>query len=214
MRYVALIVFCCAAFTQETAWQDKVGPEAAPETIAPIHAPFDMPQPKRPAFPDAVYVITDFGAESGGRINCAAAINAAITTCTKAGGGTVNIPAGLWLTGAIHLKNNVNLHLDKDAVVRFSENPKDYLPVVFTRWAGFECYNYSPLIYAQDCHNIAITGSGTIDGNGRPWWPWEERQEATAYRMYEEQILKDIPPEQRIYGTPEDGLRPQLISPH
>lgn len=212
MRWV-LILFIGAWAACAADWRDQVGPDAAPEAIAPIHAPFDMPQLTRPRFPEAVFPITDFGAEPGGNAKNTNAINAAITACAASGGGSVHVPAGVWLTGAIHLKSNVNLHLAQDAVLRFSDDPADYLPVVFTRWAGFECHNYSPLIYARDCRNIAITGPGTLDGNGRAWWPWFDRQAGTAMRMYQSQILKGTPPEERVYGTPQDGLRPQFISP-
>ncbi|MBN1342588.1 MAG: glycoside hydrolase family 28 protein [Phycisphaerae bacterium] len=194
-------------------WRDKVGPDAAPDQIAPIKAPFNMPQLSRPVFPDRVFNIADYGAVGDGRAKNTQPIAAAIAACAKAGGGTVSIPKGTWLTGAIHLESNVNLRLCKGATLRFSDDPNDYLPVVFTRWAGFECCNYSPLIYARDCENVAVTGPGTIDGNGRPWWPWEKRQSDTAMRMYKEQILKDVPVKDRVYGTPKDGLRPQLISP-
>lgn len=194
-------------------WRSLVGPDNAPDAIAPIEAPFEMPQLERPSFPDARFVITDYGAVSGGEISCTKAINAAIEACANAGGGMVVCPAGTWLTGAIHLKSNVNLHLAEGALLRFSTVPEDYLPVVFTRWAGFECYNYSPLIYARDCENIAVTGPGAIDGNGKVWWPWFDRQEATASAMYRDKILKNVPPEERVYGTVEAGLRPQLISP-
>jgi len=194
-------------------WRAKVGPDAAPRQIAPIRAPFDMPQLSRPVFPDRVFNVADHGAVGDGRTKNTQAIATAIDACAKAGGGVVLLPKGTWLTGAIHLKSNVNLHLGQGATLRFSDDPTDYLPVVFTRWAGFECYNYSPLIYACDCENIAVTGPGTIDGNGRPWWPWEKRQADTAMRMYKEQILKDVPVAERVYGRPEHGLRPQLISP-
>ncbi len=194
-------------------WQSLVGPENAPEEIAPIEAPFAMPQFSRPKFPDRTFCVTDFGARGDGATLNTEFIQAAVNACSDAGGGVVEIPEGTWLTGAIHLKSHVNLHLAKGAVVRFSDNPQDYLPVVFTRWAGFECYNYSPLIYAKDGENIAITGEGCFDGNGRNWWSWFERQEQTAMRMYREQILQDIPPEERRFGTPEDGLRPQFIAP-
>ncbi|GMV90428.1 MAG: polygalacturonase [Candidatus Hydrogenedentota bacterium] len=196
-----------------TGWSARVGVEAAAHAIEPIVAPFDMPQLQRPVFPDRVFDIAVFGAVGDGETKNTGAIRAAIEACADAGGGVVRVPAGTWVTGAIHLRSNVNLHLDEGAVLRFSTDPADYLPVVFTRWAGFECYNYSPLIYARDCENIAVTGPGTIDGNGEAWWSWEPRQEPTAFRMYEEQILKGVPPEERIYGTVEDGLRPQLISP-
>jgi hypothetical protein len=68
--------------------------------------------------------------------------------------------------GAIHLKSNANLHFEEEAEVHFNDNPDDYLPVVCTRWAGFEVYNYSPLIYAYQCENITITGSGKLFGHG------------------------------------------------
>ncbi len=187
--------------------------DTVPKEIAPIQAPFPMPQLSRPVFPEARFKISDYGAVPDGTTRNTEAIAAAIDACVKNGGGTVVIPKGTWLTGAIHLKSNVQLFLADGAVLRFSDDPKDYLPVVYTRWAGFECYNYSPLIYARDCKNIGITGPGEIDGNGRKWWSWEERQQPSAYKMYEEQVLKDVPVEERVYGTPEAGFRPQLISP-
>ena len=144
---VAILSFSALqAFGQAdaAAWQDwrtLVGPEKAPDAIAAIEAPFEMPQLSRPTFPDAVFNVADFGAVGDGAANNRQAINAAIDACTAAGGGTVLVPAGEWLTGAIQLKSNVNLHLAEGATLRFSVDPKDYLPVVFTRWAGFECFN-------------------------------------------------------------------------
>ena len=184
-----------------------------PSEIEPIRAPFPMPQLTRPEFPNRTMNIVDYGGIGDGRTLNSHAFAAAIQTCSNEGGGTVLIPPGKWLTGAIHLQSNINLHLSEGAVLKFSDNPADYLPVVFTRWAGFECYNYSPLIYAHNCENIAITGPGSIDGNGRDWWAWEKQQQETAYKMYNNQILKGISVDKRIYGTPEAGLRPQLIAP-
>ena len=77
-----------------------------------------------------------------------AAFRRAIDQCAKAGGGKVVVPPGTYLTGAIHLKSNVNLEVSKGATIKFSQNPKDYLPVVFSRWEGVELFNYSPFIYA------------------------------------------------------------------
>lgn len=213
MRTLILGILFGANIIGAQEWLPLVGPETAPSDIAPILAPFDMPPLDRPRFPDKTYSIVDFGGLAGGNYNNREAINAAIFACAESGGGRVLIPEGVWLTGAIHLRSNVNLHLARGAIVKFSDNPEDYLPVVFTRWAGFECQNYSPLIYARDCENIAITGDGILEGNGQAWWPWVDRQADTAQRMYQEQILKGIPPEQRIYGTPIAGLRPQMISP-
>jgi len=184
-----------------------------PVEIQSLNPPFPMPSLQRPRFPDRNFDIRDFGAREDGTTLNTEAFKKTILACSAAGGGMVIVPPGQWLTGAIHLKSNINLHLQEGAQLHFSDNPSDYLPVVFTRWAGFELYNYSPLIYARDCTNIAVTGPGQIFGHGRLWWNWKNIQSQTARRIYEEQVLKNIPPEKRIYGTPAAGLRPQLISP-
>lgn len=172
-----------------------------------------MPGLARPVFADRTYDVRDYGAKSDGETTNTDAIHNAIEACTADGGGTVRVPPGKWLTGAIHLESNVNLHLEEDAELHFSTEPEDYLPVVFTRWAGFELYNYSPLIYARDCENIAVTGPGKLFGHGPSWWPWAKIQEDTARRVYREQVLGNVPAGKRVYGTPEAGLRPQFISP-
>lgn len=104
------------------------------------------------------FSIVDYGAVKGGETVNTEAIAKAIAACNKAGGGRVVIPEGEWLTGPIHFQSNVNLHLEENAILRFTDNPSDYLPAVMTSWEGMECYNYSPLLYAMDCENIAITG--------------------------------------------------------
>lgn len=140
------------------------------------------------------------------------AVQEAVDECAAQGGGRVIVPAGTYKTGCIHLKSNVELHLEDGAVLSFSDNPNDYLPVVFTRWEGMECYNYSPLIYANGCENIAVTGSGTLIGNGASWWGWKERQQKAAEELcYAES--NGIPPEKRIYGTEKAALRPSFIQP-
>lgn len=139
-------------------------------------------------------------------------IQAAVNACADMGGGTVIVPKGEWLSGAIHLKSNINLHLEDGAVIIFSDKPSDYLPVVFTRWEGMECYNYSPLIYANGCENISVTGKGTLVGNGQAWWHWKKLQQEAALELcYAE--FHCIPPEKRIYGTEKAALRPSFIQP-
>ncbi len=184
-----------------------------PEEIEPVTAPFIMPQLKKPHFPDRSFNIVDYGAIGDGKRKNTSAFRKAIGACSVAGGGMVLVPAGKWFTGAIHLKSNVNLHFEQGAELHFSDDPDDYLPVVFTRWAGFEVYNYSPLIYARQCNNIAITGPGKLFGHGDEWWKWVNKGEETIKYIYENQVLQDISPEQRIAGTPEAGLRPQFINP-
>ena len=110
--------------------------------------------------PTGLVPITDFGAKPDGS-KCTVAFARAIGVCADAGGGRVVVPPGRWLTGAIHLKSNVELHLENGAEVVFSQDVEDYLPAVQTSYEGTECWNYSPLIYAFGCTNVAITGSGT-----------------------------------------------------
>jgi len=133
-----------------------------------------------------------------------------INQCAEKGGGKISIPEGIWYSGPLHLKSNIELHLCKNAVIEFSDIPEDYLPTVFTRWEGMECYNYSPLIYAKDCENISITGKGKLIGNGQAWWNWKQYQGTAANELcYAER--NGIPVEERVYGTRAAALRPSFI---
>ena len=188
-------------------------PDTSVQDIEPIKAPFDMSQLQRPVFPNRVFNILKFGALGDGVAKNTQAFRDAIKACSERGGGKVVVPEGKWFTGAIHLKSNVNLHMEEGAEIHFSDRPEDYLPVVFTRWAGFELMNYSPFIYAINCENIAITGPGKLFGHGEAWWDWFKRQSVTGIKINNEMVLKNVPPEQRVFGTPHAGLRPQFISP-
>lgn len=139
------------------------------------------------------------------------AIQKAVDACTAQGGGTVLIEAGDWNCGPIHLASHVHLQLEKGAKITFSDRPEDYLPVVFTRWEGMECYNYSPLIYAKDAEDISITGEGELYGNGAKWWEWRAvQQQVGADELYRE-ASEGIPVEKRVFGTREAALRPSFI---
>ena len=171
-----------------------------------------------PKFPARDFVITKFGAVAGGKTDCSAAIKQAMAACVKAGGGRVVIPAGEFLTGAVHLQSGVNLHLETNAVLRFSTDPKAYLPVVATRFEGMECYNYSPLIYAFGQKNIAVTGTGTLDGQAdeTSWLKWkggkgagEGTQKAARARL-DKMNNKGVPVSQRVFGE-GDFLRPPFV---
>lgn len=169
---------------------------------------------KAPQFPAKDFNITDYGAVGNGKTNCTQAINKAISAANKAGGGRVVVPPGTFLTGAIYMKSNVNLYISQDAVLKFSTDPNQYLPAVFTRWEGVECMNYSPLIYAYKEKNIAVTGKGTLDGQGSRdnWWKWarglhrEDREELFA------QGRDGVPVEKRLHGG--GYLRPTMIEPY
>jgi polygalacturonase len=133
-----------------------------------------------PSFPEKEFNITSYGAAGDGKTDCTNAFKSAIEDCAKNGGGKVIVPKGIFLTGAVHLKSNVNLHLLEGALIKFSADPEKYLPAVFTRWEGVECMNYSPLIYAYEQENIAVTGKGILDGQGSSenWWSWKGKSDS------------------------------------
>ncbi len=212
-RRLLLIAFAAASLTEATSC--TVQPEARytpREPIAPIEAPFAMPQLDRPEFPNRVFDIREFGAIADGSTVNTDSIAEAIEACATAGGGTVLIPPGLWLTGPIHLQSNINLHAAEGATVLFSTRFSDYLPVVLTRWEGVEVYNYSPLIYARDADNIAITGSGTFDGQGEAWFNMRIWQKVDRKKLWNSEA-DGVPVEDRVYGTEEGALRPAMVQP-
>lgn len=178
-----------------------------------VKAPFPMEPIKEFIYPDRQFSIADYGATAGGTVNNTAAIARAIDACNKSGGGLVIVPAGEWLTGPIHFKSNVNLHLQKDAVLRFTDHPADYLPAVMTSWEGMECYNYSPLLYAFDCENIAITGPGMLRPKMDTWRTWFKRPKAhmDALAKLYHMASTDVPVEQRQMAEGENHMRPHLI---
>lgn len=113
----------------------------------------------------------------------------------------------------MHLKSNVNLHLNKKAVLLFSEDPKDYLPPVQSTWEGMECYNYSPLIYAFKAENIAITGEGQLRAKMDIWQEWFTRPKAhmeSLKRLYH-LAAQNIQVEERQMANDSANFRPQFI---
>lgn len=134
---------------------------------------------KTPSFPNKTYNIIKYGAKSNGIFDNTKAIKKAIQVCSKKGGGMVLVPKGKFLSSAIHLEDNVNLHLEDGAEIIFSVNPKDYLPLVQTTFEGTECMNYSPLIYAYKKTNVAVTGKGILNGqaSNKYWWAWCGKEE-------------------------------------
>jgi polygalacturonase len=172
-----------------------------------------MAQLQRPVIPEKVFDIRDFGAQDGGKIKNTSAVQKAIDSASRMGGGVVLIPAGKWLTGAIHLENNINLHLTKNAELLFSQDVQDYLPVVFSRHEDIECYKYSSFIYANGKYNIAITGNGTLNGQGKPWWSWKEGK-SDVEKLLNEMSDKNVPVKERIFdGRDGKELRPAFFQP-
>ncbi len=175
-----------------------------------------------PSFPKRDFYITKNGAAADGVRDCSEAIREAISACSRAGGGRVVIPSGTFLTGAIHLRSNVNLYISKGATLRFVPDPHLYLPVVYTRWEGVECMSYSSFIYAFEQENVAITGGGTLDGqaNNEHWWPWNGNPSYGGSRTSPNQMAArnrlfkvgetDVPVGERIFGE-GSYLRPNFV---
>lgn len=170
------------------------------------------------------FVITKYGAslKNTAKKN-QKAIQKAIDACAKAGGGKVVIPEGVWNTGAITLRSNVNLHVEEGATLLFAFQ-RDLYPLVLTRWEGLDCWNYQPCIYAYDAKDVAITGKGKIDGNGSndTWWPmcgkdvfgWNEsvvESQKTSRPVLLKYAEDGVDKDKRIFGMGQ-GLRPQLIN--
>jgi polygalacturonase len=178
---------------------------------------------RAPQFANRDFSISEFGAVGDNKTDCTQAFRRAVGACHAAGGGRVTVPQGEYLTGAIHLLSGVNLHVPKEATIRFLRNPAAY-PLVFTRWEGTELMNFSPFIYAFEQTNIAITGEGTIDGNSddEHWWLWKGRRshlsQPAADQTKDRNLLhemgeKGVPVNQRIFGQGH-YLRPQFIQPY
>ena len=179
-----------------------------------VKAPFEMPAIHVPDFNQCKrFSIIDFGAVPGDQAKITLSIAKAIAEANRIGGGVVVVPTGEWLTGKIHLKSNVNLHLEKGAVLLFSEKPADYLPAVHSSWEGLECYNYSPLIYAYQCKNIAITGQGEIKARMDVWTTWAGRPSGhmnSLKRLYY-MSADNVPVRDRMMVNDSAHLRPQFI---
>jgi polygalacturonase len=213
-RRQALFALGAAALTRPRAF-------AAGDPWAQLPQILGRIQP--PQFPGGTFDITRCGARPGGKIDCTDAFRQAIAAAAQSG-GSVLVPEGVFLTGAIELKSGVNLHVGRGATIRFSRETRQY-PTVLTRFEGMECMNYSPFIYALDQRNIAITGEGTLDGQADcdHWWPWKGRtncgwkQGDPSQQKARDQLGRmaedGVPVEKRVFA---EGacLRPMFIQPY
>ena len=132
--------------------------------------PFAMPEVKAPEFPGRVFNLSDYGAKGDGTSLCTDAFAKAIDELSAKGGGKLIVPQGVWFTGPIVLKSNVNLHLEKGAVILFSGDETLY-PIIKTSFEGLETRRCQSPLSANGAVNIAVTGQGAIDGNGICWRP-------------------------------------------
>lgn len=214
LLFVILFNFCDKKKSNESNVSESVwdGLKAITSTV------------KAPEFADNVFNILDFNANPDGITYNTDAFAKAIKACSEKGGGKVLVPAGKYLTGPIHLENNVNLHLEEGSEILFSKNTKDYYPLVPTSYEGIGLMNYSPLIYANNKTNVAVTGKGTLNGqaSNENWWPWCGK-DTYGYKKGDPmqrdslnlpRLMKmgdeNVPLEERVFGD-NHYLRPNFV---
>jgi polygalacturonase len=198
MRKFSLILAAVGLFAAVARGGDLPWP-AANEILARV---------KPPTFADKNFSVRDFGAVGDGKTDDTVAIAKAIGACSSAGGGHVLIPSGQYLTGAIELLSNVDLHLD-GATLNFSGDAGEY-PMTITRYQGIDLMNYSPLIHAVNQTNIAITGTGILDGTSTAKW---NRDGKENFALLEKIAAEGAPIADRKFG-PEHPLRTTFIEPY
>lgn len=142
--------------------------------------PFDMPRLSKPVFPKDTVCITSYGGVGDGTVLNTEAFRQAMEALSAKGGGTLLVPAGIWFTGPIEFRSHINLHLQNRAVILFSPD-KDLYPLCETSFEGLDTRRCQSPISGQNLENIAITGSGAIDGNGQYWRPLKKEKVTERY---------------------------------
>jgi len=165
--------------------------------------PFATSEFKAPKIPNRQILLTDYKADPTGSTLCTEAFANAIETLSRQGGGHLIVPRGVWLTGPIVLKSNIDFHLEKGAVVLFAADENLY-PLVNTSFEGLDTRRCQSPLSANGAENISITGDGVIDGNGQYWRPVKKAKVSDSHwkRLQERPdgilLRKD-------YWVPSDG---------
>ncbi|TYR38005.1 glycoside hydrolase family 28 protein [Sphingobacterium phlebotomi] len=208
--WIGLMALLCAACASTSLQErldsnlpqyDEVGAAVMPDVIAPVQSPYFEYDFNRPSFPERIDSLSP-GED---------VIQKGIEQLASAGGGTLVLTEGDYLSGRIELKSNINLHLQEGAVITFKSEIADFLPVVYTRNEGIELYSLGACIYANDAVNIAITGKGKLVGPGEG----SVREQTMTHDVIENIVSSDIPIEQRIYDgkTTDFIFPPAMIAP-
>jgi len=160
--------------------------------------------------------VAEQGADRRGVVKCTEIINGLINKLSEKGGGTVYFPAGIYLTGPVILKSNITLHLDAGALVKFSDDFDDYLPMVTTYWEGVRVKNFCSQIYAFRCENIAITGRGHFEGQGKKWWDFlkvinSKQQPESKWQEVFRKTNAELLARNEYIRTKNNFLRPPMV---
>lgn len=182
---------------------------------------------EKPVIPEKEYSVLQFGVKPDSSQIQTKALQQAIDTVSETGGGRLVVPAGRYRTGALRLRSGVELHLEsRETVLAFvNEDPEIHYPVVFSHWEATPCYNFSPLIYACEEQDIALTGAGVLDGGAdrEHWWDWHHQVENAWSADKPDLQLQDrkalrrmnvggVPVTERVFG-PGHYLRPNFVQP-
>ena len=165
--------------------------------------PFKMAEMKAPVIPDAKVSLSDFGAVGTGDVLCTDAFAKAIDQLYKMGGGHLVVPRGLWLTGPIVLRSNIDLHLEAGAVIQFAADESLY-PIVNTSFEGLDTRRCQSPLSANGATNISVTGHGVIDGNGQYWRP-VKRSKVTDAQWKEVMARPGGREMKKDYWVPSEG---------
>ena len=182
-------------------------------TVTAPEAPFAFNPLEMYVFTSKDFPITKYGARQGDVKATTAAFAKAMAACNKAGGGRVVVPAGSWITGPVHFQSCCNLYLSEGAEVVFDDDLSLYYPAVQSSWEGAECMNISPLLYAFECENIAISGPGTLAPKMDFWRTWFDRPDShlQATRQLYAMCSTQVPVQDRHMEREGARMRPHLI---
>ncbi|MDR1398953.1 MAG: glycoside hydrolase family 28 protein [Treponema sp.] len=162
--------------------------------------------------------IETFGARGDGQTDNSSAFAAAFKCARERGGAVISVGNGVWRTGPLTLFSYTTLCLEAGAVISFIPEPARYRPVL-TRWEGVECYAMHPCLFASGQEDIALTGTGTLDGNGQVWWDMLRQKRAAGQRAPETALEQELAERNKGYQHQAGGgggrnmqfLRPPLV---
>jgi len=168
MKKRPINLFCIALITLLTSWSNNTNAQNSKPYDSYANIEFKMVKIQEPKIPNNTVNIKDFGATNGGYVLNTKAFADAIDAVSKKGGGKIIIPPGIWLTGPIILKSNIELHAETGALIKFSTD-KSLYPIIETSFEGLNTWRCISPIYGKNLENIAFTGNGVWDGSGEAW---------------------------------------------